>query len=44
MLRGEYGRARATLLAARAKDPKSPFIANNLRLLEQSARKHKAVN
>jgi Flp pilus assembly protein TadD len=44
MLRGEYGRARAILLAARAKDPKSPFIANNLRLLEQSARKHKAVN
>jgi Flp pilus assembly protein TadD len=44
MLRGEYGRARTTLLAAQAKDPKSPFIANNLRLLEESARKHKAIN
>jgi hypothetical protein len=32
------------LLAARAKDPKSPFIANNLRLLDESARTHKAVN
>ena len=37
-------RARATLLAAQAKDPNSPYIANNLRLLEESARKAKAVN
>ena len=44
MLRGDYRRARATLLAARAKDPDSPYIANNLQLLEQSARKRKAVN
>ena len=44
LLRGEYARARSTLLAAQAKDPKSPFIANNLRMLEESARKHKAVN
>jgi tetratricopeptide (TPR) repeat protein len=44
MLRGEYGRARTTLLAAQAKDPKSPYIANNLRLLAESARKAKAVN
>src|SRR5262249_36446342 len=28
MLRGDYRRARATLLAARAKDPNSPFIKN----------------
>ena len=44
MLRGEYRRARSILLAAQAKDPKSPYIANNLRLLDESARKAKAVN
>lgn len=44
MLRGDYRRARATLLAARAKDPKSPYIANNLRLLDESAHKAKAIN
>jgi Flp pilus assembly protein TadD len=44
MLRGDYRRARSTLLAARAKDPKSPYIANNLHLLAVSERKAKAVN
>jgi Flp pilus assembly protein TadD len=44
MLRGDYGRARSTLLAARAKDPKSPYIANNLRLLDESGHKAKAIN
>ena len=44
MLRGDYRRARAMLLAAQAKDPKSPYIANNLRLLDESARKAKAIN
>ena len=44
MLRGQYGRARSILLAAQSKDPKSPYIANNLRLLDESARKAKAVN
>ena len=44
MLRGDYGRARATLLAAKAKDPASPYIQNNLQMLEQVARKKKAVN
>jgi Flp pilus assembly protein TadD len=44
LLRGEYGRARETLLAAQAKDPKSPYIANNLKLLEASERKARAVN
>ena len=44
MLRGDYRRARATLLAARAKDPNSPYIANNLRLLDESASKAKAIN
>jgi Flp pilus assembly protein TadD len=44
ILRGDYRRAREILLAARAKDPKSPFIANNLRLLEESEHKAKAVN
>ncbi len=44
MLRGDYRRARTTLVAAQAKDPKSPYIANNLRLLDESARKAKGVN
>ena len=44
MLRGDYRRARDILLAARAKDPKSPYIANNLRLLDAAERKAKAVN
>ena len=44
MLRGDYKRARETLLAAQAKDPASPFIQNNLALLAASARKAKAVN
>jgi Flp pilus assembly protein TadD len=44
MLRGDYRRARATLLAAQAKDPGNPYIQNNLRMLEESARKAKAVN
>ena len=44
MLRGDYRRARTTLLAAQAKDPKSQHIANNLRLLDESARKAKAIN
>ena len=44
MLRGDYGRARTTLLAAKAKDPNSPYIANNLRMLDESAHKAKAIN
>jgi Flp pilus assembly protein TadD len=44
MLRGEYARARATLLAAQAKDPASPYIKNNLVLLDQAVRKRKAIN
>jgi Flp pilus assembly protein TadD len=44
MLRGDYGRARVTLLAARAKDPGSPYIQNNLNLLDQMVRKKKMVN
>jgi tetratricopeptide (TPR) repeat protein len=44
MLRGDYGRARTTLLAARAKDPESPYIQNNLHLLDQMTRKKKMVN
>jgi Flp pilus assembly protein TadD len=44
MLRGDYRRARTTLLAAQAKDPANPYINNNLKMLEKSARKAKAVN
>jgi tetratricopeptide (TPR) repeat protein len=43
MLRGDYTRARATLLAAAAKDPKNPYIKNNLDLLDKSFRNGKAV-
>ena len=44
MLRGDYRRARATLLAAQVKAPQNQFIANNLRLLDASERKGKAIN
>jgi Flp pilus assembly protein TadD len=43
MLRGDYPRARSTLLAAASKDPKNPYIKNNLELLEKSFRSGKAV-
>jgi Flp pilus assembly protein TadD len=43
MLRGDYPRARSTLLAAAAKDPKNPYIKNNLELLDKSFRGGKAV-
>jgi Flp pilus assembly protein TadD len=43
MLRGDYPRARSTLLAAAAKDPKNPYIKNNLELLDKSFRNGKAV-
>jgi Flp pilus assembly protein TadD len=44
MLRGDYRRARTTLLAAQAKDPNNPYIATNLQLLDESAHKAKGVN
>jgi tetratricopeptide (TPR) repeat protein len=43
ILRGDYARARATLLAAQAKDANNPYIRNNLALLEKSFRSGKAV-
>ena len=43
MLRGDYPRARATLLAAERKDPGNKFVKNNLKLLSESWRQHKAV-
>jgi len=43
MLRGDYRRAHQTLLEALAKDPKNPYIKNNLELLEASYRKGKAI-
>ena len=44
MLRSDYRRARATLLAARAKAPTNPHIAANLKMLDQAERKTKGVN
>jgi Flp pilus assembly protein TadD len=43
MLRGDYVRARETLLQAQALDPANPYVKNNLELLEASYRKGKAV-
>ncbi len=43
MLRGDYKRAHATLAAAQRKDPTNKYVQNNLRLLEESYRKGKAV-
>jgi tetratricopeptide (TPR) repeat protein len=43
ILRGNYRRARQILLTAQAKDPLNPYIQNNIRLLEKSARTRKAV-
>jgi tetratricopeptide (TPR) repeat protein len=38
ILRGDYSRARNALRAAQSKDPENPYIQNNLRLLDESAR------
>ena len=43
MLRGDFVHARTILMEARAKDPNSPYIANNINLLEESVRTKKAV-
>ena len=43
MLRGDFAHARTTLMEAQAKDPRNPYIANNLALLAESIRTHRAV-
>ena len=43
MLRGDYKRTRATLAVAQRKDPTNKYVQNNIRLLEESYRKGKAV-
>lgn len=43
MLRGDNLRARKTLLAAQRKDPRNVYVANNLRLLDDSIAKGRAV-
>jgi tetratricopeptide (TPR) repeat protein len=43
MLRGDYKRAHAALAAAQRKDPANKYVQNNLRLLEESYRKGKAI-
>ena len=43
MLRGDYKRAHAALVAARRKDPSNKYVLNNIRLLEESYRKGKAI-
>jgi tetratricopeptide (TPR) repeat protein len=43
ILRGDYARARETLLIAQGRDPKNPYIQNNLALLEKSSRRGKAI-
>jgi tetratricopeptide (TPR) repeat protein len=44
MLRGDYRRARAALLSAKAKSPDNPYIKANLELLNESQRKAKGIN
>jgi len=43
MLRGDYARAHKKLDQAAAKDPANPYVAANLRLLQESYREGKAV-
>jgi Tetratricopeptide repeat len=43
MLRGDYARARRKLEEAQAKDPANPYVQANIQLLEDSIRKHHAV-
>jgi tetratricopeptide (TPR) repeat protein len=43
MLRGDFMHARKILTEAQAKDPASPYIANNMALLHESVRTRKAV-
>jgi tetratricopeptide (TPR) repeat protein len=43
ILRGDFASARTKLAEARALDPKSPYILNNIKLLEESSRKGKSV-
>jgi tetratricopeptide (TPR) repeat protein len=38
ILRGDYKKARSKLMAAKSKDPNSPYIQNNIDLLEDSVR------
>jgi len=42
-LRGDYAHPRTILMAARAKDPNNPYIANNIALLGESVRTKTAV-
>jgi Flp pilus assembly protein TadD len=44
LLRGDHRRARTLFIAAQAKDPRNPYIKNNLSLAEKSARKRKGVD
>ena len=43
MLRGDYKRAHEKLTTAQRQDPRNKYVANNLLLLENSARKGKAI-
>lgn len=43
MLRGDYAHARVKLAAAQHIDPGNRYVANNLRLLEESASQGKAI-
>jgi tetratricopeptide (TPR) repeat protein len=44
ILRGDYARARTTLMAAQSKDPENVYIQNNLQLLAQVTKKRRMVN
>ena len=42
-MRGDYKRAHVVLVSAQRKDPTNKYVQNNLRLLEESYRKGKAI-
>lgn len=44
LLRGDYVRARRTLMAAQARAPDNPYIRNNLQLLSKVERRGKGVD
>jgi len=43
MLRGDYPRAHKLLVEAQAKDPANPYVAANLKLLDDAYRSRKSV-
>lgn len=43
MLRGQFTRAKTTLLQAKAKDPNNPYVRSNLKLLDEAIRTGRSI-